>query len=69
MSTWIDVQGYDAAVIDKRAVVLVRGGNYYESGTRTPAWRVFCTAADLHAAWTIVRALNATLAAAPEGEE
>lgn len=69
MSNWIDVQGYDVAVIDKRPVVLVRGGGYYESGITTPAWRVFCTCADLYDARRVAHALNDTLnPPVPEGE-
>lgn len=65
MSEWFPTTAYDVAYIDHKALVLVRGGNYYNLARgEIPAWRQFAVAKDVDDARRIAKAMNATLAAA-----
>lgn len=61
MSNWISTQGYDVAAIDRKACVMVKGGDYYADWITDPAWRIYATAADMDAARKIAGVLNDAL--------
>ena len=61
MSKWINTLGYTVAFINKQAMVLVKGGDYYADYVTDPAWRFFANTASVDDARKIADALNAAI--------
>lgn len=59
---WVPVLAYDVAYIDKRSMVLIRGGDWYKLPPGAlPGWRLYAAAVDMDAARSIAKALNGAL--------